>query len=197
MNWAPSSTSRRRSSSSPFSGAYCEWTSTSGIVTAVYCSCLGYPIDEIRRERDNACRDDILGIAEVVMEALVARAEAVAGARDPERPDRRPDEGQQHVRNERHLEDARRNRDERPDDGCEAADQDAEVAPAVEPALGPVEPRRRDVEPAAVPLEQRPAAAQADPPADHGPHEIAERARERHDDVGAGTEADLRAEDRY
>src|SRR4051812_11111720 len=105
MNCPPSRTWRKRASSSAFSGAYWEWTSTSGIVTAIYCSGLAYAEDEIRREQQNACNDRVLGVAEVVMEALVARAEAVACAGDREGPDRRADERERGVGRERHLED--------------------------------------------------------------------------------------------
>src|SRR3954447_9562950 len=102
MNCPPSRTSRKRASSSAFSGAYWEWTSTSGIVTAIHCSGLAYAEDEIRRDEQNACNDRVFGVAEVVMEALVARAETVAGAGDREGPDRRAHERQEGVRRERH-----------------------------------------------------------------------------------------------
>src|SRR6266571_4123887 len=113
MNWPPSSSSRKSFSSSAFRGAYWEWTSTSGIVTAIYCSGLAYAKDEIRSERENACQHDVFGVAEVVVEALVARAEPVARTRNGKRPDRRAEQRQRGVRREAHPEDAGRDGDER------------------------------------------------------------------------------------
>src|SRR4030088_1257319 len=111
MNWPPSRTSRKRASSSGISGAYWEWTSTSGIVTAPHCSGPP-PVDEIRREQENACNDRVFDVLEAAIEALVARAEAVAHAGDREGPHRRAHERVERVRRQPHLEDARRNRDE-------------------------------------------------------------------------------------
>src|SRR5438094_3634059 len=112
MNSPLSRTSRKRASSCGLSGAYWEWTSTSGIVTASHFSGVQQSIDEIRRQRENACQDEVLRVPEVVVETLVARAQSVAGARDRERPDRRADESQHGVRREGHPENAGRNRDE-------------------------------------------------------------------------------------
>src|SRR5438094_4494874 len=140
MNCPPSRISRKRASSSGISGAYCALTSMSGIVcTATHCSGLAPPIQEIRREQQKACHHRVLRVTEVVVELLVARAEPVAGARDPERPDGGPDQSEHGVRAERKSEDARRNRDERADNRRDAADEHADVAPVVEPALRPVE----------------------------------------------------------
>src|SRR5882762_8439455 len=116
MNWPPSSTSRKRASSSGISGSYWEWTSTSGIVTAPHCSGLPQSIGEIRREHENACNDRVLRVLETVVEALVARAEPVACAGDRKGPDRRANQRVERVRSKRHLEDARGDRDERADD---------------------------------------------------------------------------------
>ena len=62
--------------------------------------------------------------------------------------------------------------------GVSAADEDRPVVPAVEPALGA---RRAasgvEVEPAAVALEERPAAVEPDRPADDRAEQVAERAR--------------------
>jgi hypothetical protein len=130
-----------------------------------------------------------------VVEALVARAEPVARAGDREGPDRRSGERQRGVRREWHLEDAGGDRDERAHDGRDPPDQDADVAPAVEPALRAVEALGRHVQPAAAALEQRAPAAQPDPPADDAADGVAERPGERHHDERPRAEADLRAEE--
>src|SRR5689334_1260470 len=128
------------------------------------------------------------------MEALVARAECVADAREAEGPDRRADERQRRVRHERHLEDAGGDRDERPDDWRQAADENAGVPPALEPLLGAHEVLGRDVQPPAPALEIRTAAAHPDPPADDGADEVAERSGKSDSHVRLRPEADLRAE---
>src|SRR6266581_1659890 len=155
MNWPPSSTSRKRASSSGISGSYWEWTSTSGIVTAPHCSGLPQPKDEIRRKRDNACNDRVLGVLEAVVEALIARAEPVARAGDREGPDGRAGHGVKRVGRKRHLEDARGNRDERSDDRRDAPDEHAEVPPTPKPPLGAIEALGRHMQPTAAALEQR------------------------------------------
>src|SRR5215471_17254864 len=117
MHAPDSTTSRNRASSSGSSGAYCAWTSTSGIVcTASQLTDLEAAINGIRRERDDACDRRVLEVLEVVVEALVARPEPVPRAGDCERPDRRADQRQHEVRRERDLEDAGRDRHERPDE---------------------------------------------------------------------------------
>src|SRR5579862_345174 len=112
MNCPPSRTSRKRASSSGISGSYWEWTSTSGIVTASHFSGAEPPVDQIRRENENACHDGVLGVLEAVVEALEARTQAVTDTGDGERPDRGPDRRVDRVRRQRHLEDAGRDRDE-------------------------------------------------------------------------------------
>src|SRR4029077_4069459 len=104
MNWPPSSTSRKRDSSSGISGSYWEWTSTSGIVTAPHCSGPPQSIDEIRREHENACNDRVLCVLEAVVEALVARTEPIPHTGDRERPDRGADECVERIGREPHLE---------------------------------------------------------------------------------------------
>src|SRR5690348_12390018 len=166
MNAPDSSTARKRASSSGISGSYCDWTSTSGIVTARHCSCPHPSEGEIRRAEHDTCHDRIFRVFEAVIEVLVARAERVADACDHERPDGGADRGVERVRREPHLEDARRDRDERAHERRHAPDEDAEVPPAPEPPLGTVEPFRRHVQQPTMALEQGTAAAQADPPAD-------------------------------
>src|SRR5437868_9730929 len=136
MNSALSSASAKRALSSSFSGAYCAWTSTSGI----FCTTLHPsgplpppPIQEVRDGEDDSRRDDVVGVAEVAVEARVARAERPSRSGEREGPGHRADERQHGVRRQRHLEDAGRNRDERTDDRGDAADENAEVPPALEP----------------------------------------------------------------
>src|SRR5579872_1288106 len=182
MNCPVPSTSRKRASSSGISGANCALTSTSGICMATHSSGLDPPVEEIRREQQNACNDRVLGVLEAMVEALVAPAEAVARAGDAEGPHRGADNREEAVGRERHLEDAGRDRHERAYDRRHAADEDAEVAPLAEPALRSVEPLRREVEPPAAPLEERTPAVAADAPADQRAGEVAERAGERQRD---------------
>src|SRR5581483_8333266 len=196
MNWPPSRTSRNRASSSETSGAYCDWTSTSGIVTATHSSGGCPSIHEIRRRQENACHDRVLGVVKAVVEALEARSERVADASEHERPDGAADAEVEQERGEPQLEDAGGDRAEGADEGRHRAEEHGEVPPALERALGVVEPLRCDVQPAAPPLEQRPAPAAADEPADDAPGEVAERAGERDHDEGPDPEADLRAEER-
>ena len=87
---------------------------------------------------------------------------------------------------ERALERAGRDRDERPDERREAAEEHRGAAVAVEPALGAVERLGRDVQPPPVAVEERPSAAAADRPADERAGEVAERPGEREDDVALG-----------
>src|SRR6476646_3261245 len=150
MNSPYSRTSRKRASSRGWSGAYCEWTSTSGIVTAGHFSGGRQSIDEIRRQDENACQDSVFDVVEAVVEALVARAEPVAGAGDRKRPDRRADEGEEAVRNEAHPEDAGRDRDERAHERRQPADEHPDVPEAVEPALGALQALGAEVEQAPV-----------------------------------------------
>src|SRR5258707_6047518 len=179
MNFPLSRISRNRASSRSWSGAYCALTSISGICTATHSSGLGPPVDEIRRAKQNACHDGVLGVFEAVIELLVAGSEPVAHAGDGEGPHGGSHQGEEGIRSEGHLEHPGRNRDERADDRRDPADEHADVTPAHEPALGAVEPLGREVEPAAASLEQRPAAEAADPPAEQRAGEITEPACER------------------
>src|SRR6266550_3202074 len=100
MNSPLSRTSRKRASSCGFSGTYWEWTSTSGIFTASHFSGVHESIDEIRHQDENACKDRVFDVVEVVVETLVARAQSVARAGDRECPDRRAEQRQHRVRRE-------------------------------------------------------------------------------------------------
>src|ERR1700757_3067408 len=95
MNRSLSSTSRNAASSRGISGSYSARTSTRGIVcTRGHFSHSDPTVDQIRQRDDDAQGDCVLDVAEVVLEAVVARAEAVADADEGERPDRRPDQSQ-------------------------------------------------------------------------------------------------------
>src|SRR5207248_8703574 len=114
MKRSLSSTSRKAASSRGISGSYSARTSTRGIVcTRDHSSRSPPPVHQIRQCENDACRDRVLDVAEVVLEALVARAEGVADADEGERPQSRADERQAQEERERHLEDPRRDRDER------------------------------------------------------------------------------------
>src|SRR5581483_7239656 len=95
MRPLPSSTSRNAASSRGISGSYSARTSTSGIVcTRGHSSHSPSPVHEIRHRGDDACGDCVLDVAEVVLEALVARAERIADADEGERPEPGAHEGE-------------------------------------------------------------------------------------------------------
>src|SRR5215210_1891242 len=148
MNWPDSRTDSNRFFSSSASGAYCAWTSTSGIFgTAV--KCRGAPVANYSphdRSQDRR-RDHVFGVAERVVELLPARAEGPACAGEREGPRQRARDRQQRVAAKRHPEDAGRDRDEGADNGRDATDRDAPIAEPLEPRLGFVERVRRDVQP--------------------------------------------------
>src|SRR4051794_34211115 len=181
MNVVPESRiSANASFSCGMSGAYCALTSTSGI--------RGTPLqsigpssaqDQVGDADENSCNDHDFGVTELVVEALVARAERPADAREREAPDRRADQRQDDVATERDAEDPRWNRYERAHDRSDAADEHGPVVVAVEPRLCAPELLGAEVEPAAVTVEQRPAAVDADPPAEDRADEVAERSGDR------------------
>src|SRR5690348_13415552 len=176
MNVVPESrTSAKACFRSGTSGAYCALTSTSGIRgTSPKSICPSPAQDQIGDQDQNSCNDGDLDEAELVVEALVARPERPADPGEDEAPDGRADQRQHDIAAERHPEDAGRNRHERAHDRSDAADEHGPVLVAVEPVLRPAEVLRAEVDPAPVPLEQGPAAVDADPPADDRADEIAE-----------------------
>src|SRR4051812_18027997 len=195
MNSALSSTPSIASRIRGRSGSYCAFTSTSGIGRTASKSRGTYPsIDPENEEEEDGEDDEVLDVAEVVVEALIAGSRGPADAGESEGPDRRADRRQDDVPPEGHLEHPRRDRDERANDRRDAADQHREVVPAVEPALGAFEVLGRQVEPAPVALEQRAAAVATDRPADDRAGEVAERPRERHHDVRPEVGRDRRPE---
>src|SRR5438552_3743548 len=157
MNWPFSSTPRKAASSLGISGSYSARTSTSGIAMRRHFSLRPPPIDEIRREEDDPGHHGVLDVTEVVVKARVARSEPVADSDEREGPDRRPDRRESRELRKWHLEDPRRDGDERADDRRHRAEKDSRPVPAVEPPRRAVETLGRDVEPAAAPSEQLPA----------------------------------------
>src|SRR5215471_13966776 len=156
MKPLPSSTSRKAASSRGISGSYSARTSTSGIVcTRAHSSGRQPAVDQIRQAQYDERHDRVLDVVEPVVEAAIALAEPVSGACEGKAPHGGAGEREQRVRQERHFEDPGGDRDEGPDDRQDPPEEHAEVAPAVEPRLGAVESRGRDVEPAAMALEQR------------------------------------------
>src|SRR3954451_25144303 len=193
----PSRTSRNAASSRGISGSYSARTSTRGIVcTRGHSSRRSSPVHQIRQPGDDASHDRVFDVAEVVLEVVVALAERVAGADEGERQDGRADESQAEELPERHLEQPRRNRYERAEDRRDRPDQHTGPAPAPEPCVPLREPIRRDVEPAAVALEQLAASPASDQPADEAAEEVPDLRRERDLQVGADTRAEVSAEDR-
>src|SRR5579862_6216802 len=178
MKRSLSRTSRNAASSRGISGSYSARTSTRGIVCTRGNFSRSYPpVDQIRHHSQDAYRNQVLDVAEVVLEVLVARAERIADADEGERPDGRAEQCQAEELHERHLEQAGRDRDERADDRRERSDQNAGPAPAPKPRVGAVEALRRDVEPAAVMLEQLAPSPASDQPADETAEEVADGRR--------------------
>src|SRR5437868_9567763 len=105
MNSPPARTwsiaSRMRSSN----GAYCAFTSTSGIGRTGRKSRSSPPDPEIARQKQDCCDDGVLDVVEVVVEVLVAPPGTPPDARECERPDGRADRRQHDVWPERHSED--------------------------------------------------------------------------------------------
>src|SRR4029079_15232958 len=133
MKPLPSRTSRTAASSRGISGSYSARTSTRGIVcTRGHFSHSDPAVHERRQRGDDPYDDRVLDVAEVVLEALVARPEGIADADEGERPERRPDQRQAEEARERHLEDPRRNRDEGTDHGRHRPDEHPGPVPALE-----------------------------------------------------------------
>src|SRR3954452_1062262 len=198
MNVVPDSRiSANASFSCGMSGAYCALTSTSGIRgTPLQSIGPSSPQDQVGDADENSCNDGDFDEPELHVEALVARPERPADAREREGPDRRADQRQDDVATERNAEDPGRNRDERADDRSDAADEHGPVVVELDPRPAPPDLPRPEVEPAAVAVEQRPAAVEADPPAEDGADEVAERSRERNGEIRAEAVREVGAEER-
>src|SRR5438045_1420747 len=182
MNVPDSSTSWNRPRICGIRRSYCARTSTRGTGTASN-GRRAPAKDQPGNEADDRDHDEVLDPAEVAVEPVPVGAEGPADRREAEAPRHAAEEGEDREPVEPHPQDARRYRDERADDGHDAAEEDRGVAEAVEPAIGALELRAVQVEPAAVVLEQRPAAVGADAPADQRADRVAEHARHRDDEV--------------
>src|SRR5207245_4989864 len=136
------------------SGAYCALTSTSGIFGTPSNGRGAASQHDADNRDDYQAEDRVLRIPEAVVEAVVALPDTPTDAGQGEAPDRRAHERQHGVRPERCAEDAGGNGDERADDRSQPAEEDRPSLPAVEPALGVVEPLRREVQPPPAALEQ-------------------------------------------
>src|SRR4051794_33571202 len=112
MNCPVSSTSLKAASSWGINGPYSALTSTSGIAMRPNFSPSAPPVDQNRRVEHDEGRHGDLDVAELVVEAVIVRPEAVPGSSEREGPDRRADRRVDRVRDELHLEDAGRDRDE-------------------------------------------------------------------------------------
>src|SRR2546430_14436288 len=131
MNSALSSASANSALSSSFSGAYCAWTSTSGIFcTSPHPS--SPSIQEIRNSDDDARHHDVVEVAERMSRVRIARAERPPGAAQGEAEHRDPDRRERKEAAERHAEDPRRNRDERTQDRQREAERDETEPGALE-----------------------------------------------------------------
>src|SRR6059058_3961621 len=144
--------------------SYCAFTSTRGMLGTRAESRCSPSEQQVHRQENGSCHDDDVDVVKRVVELLVAGAHAPPDARQREAPDGRPRDRQQRVPAKGHAEDPGRDRDERADDRRDSPDEDGPVVPAVEPALGAVQPLGPEVEESAVPLGQRPAAVPADRP---------------------------------
>src|SRR6266545_539129 len=94
---------------------------------------------------------------------------------------RRPNSAHYEIQEE--SQDPGRDRDEGANDGRYPPEQDREVLPALEPALGALEALTAEMEPAAPSFEERPAAIETDCPAGDRADEVAERPCQRHRDI--------------
>src|SRR5262245_1868192 len=95
MSWPSSTTARNTASSRGISGPYSALTSTSGIVcTRRHSSCGHTTVDQIGQRKHDARHDRVFDVPKVVLEALVARPEAVADPDEGERPQSRSHERQ-------------------------------------------------------------------------------------------------------
>src|SRR5439155_1774497 len=158
MKRPESTTSARRNFSSARSGSYWACTSMCGMSATGRDSGRAAAQDVERREGEDARSDDDVHVAEVVVEAVVARAQGPAAAGEAEAEARAAEEGECEEAGEREADDPGRDRDERPQPRRQKAERHREQLVALEPPLDPVELLGGDVQPAAVALEQRPAA---------------------------------------
>src|SRR6266545_3777715 len=195
MKRPDSSTSPKRSFSSGMSGAYCALTSTSGVVGTGPQPVRAAAEEQPRRSQHDHGDHSVVNPTEILVYPPVAGSDTPAGAREGETPDRRSDQRQDRVPQERRAEDAGGDRDERPDDGREAAEKHGPVAAPVEPGLGAVEPLRCEVEPASARSEEHTSELQSDSPAGERSEQVADRAGEGDGDEAPGVGVDPAAEE--
>src|SRR5215207_4738993 len=191
MNAPEASTSSNRVRSSSISGAYCALTSTSGICTTGKGTGAPTAHQQIRHADHDPCRDRVVHVVEVLVEGLPAGAEGVADRREDHAPECRAHEREDRVAPEWSPEDAGGDRDERARNRRDPPHEDGPVAPALEPALGPRELLRREVQPTAVALEVWPPAVDPDRPAEYRADRVPDRPRKYHRHPRAETVVEL------
>src|SRR5947207_5120367 len=185
MNRPESRTSAIRSFSSSSSGAYCAFTSTSGIRGTAAQSRRPSPAHEPgNRESHDEEDDRDVDVTEIAVEAAVARPERPSQAGNGEAEHRASQRGQRCEPTEAHAGDAGRNGDERAHEGRREPERDRSRAEVVEPALGPFELRLADMEKRSVAVEEGPATRGADRPAERGSDGVPRDPGERHRNVG-------------
>src|SRR5215211_3873190 len=113
MNSPRPRTSSNCARSASSTGAYCAFTSISGIGTSRKASCASSACYQVRHEQDKACEERVVDVVEVLVELLPLRPERPPDAGKREAPDRGADQRQHRVTPELHLEHAGRDRDER------------------------------------------------------------------------------------
>src|SRR5947208_1061500 len=112
MKAPDSSTSSSLARISARNGVYCALTSISGIATRSQCS--GSPAAQSppTDRRDDCQHDRYVEVAKRFVDRLPAASDPVADPDQAERPERRADQRQDGVPDERRLEHTRRDRDE-------------------------------------------------------------------------------------
>src|SRR5450830_1364796 len=197
MNCPDSSTSAKRAFSSSASGAYWALTSISGIldISARQFSRAPPAKNDQGDQGDENGHDAVVDVVEAALEFLPASAEREADRLEGEAPDGRADQRQHRVREEPGAEHTRRDGDEGACDWRDASEQDGKVAEALEPALGSLELPVREMEPAPVALEERPAAVDADRPTCQGSQRVTERPGQNHRHVCERVRVDWMAEE--
>src|SRR5579862_3221855 len=182
--------------SSGISGAYCALTSTWGIGgTASHGNRAATAQYQIRRQQHDSRNEHVLDVVHVVPCRVPARPDRPADPAEAGAEGGDADDGKRNEAPELQLEEARRDRDERPDQRRREAERHRDRAEACEPAFGALDPRRRDVQIATVSLEQRTPAVEADRPAGNGADAVAGDAGDHEREVGREAGAEAVAED--
>jgi hypothetical protein len=167
-------------------------TTTSGIgCTAPHST----HVDEIRHHENKACNNGVSDLAQRVVGMRVRRAERPAGSPEPRAEGRAADEREQQELEERQADDARRDRDEGPQERRREPDRHGPVVVPLEARLRSRELRVGDVDVAAVAVDEGTAAEVADPPAEPASDQVPERPCRDEPDVGRRVRVHRRAED--